>query len=166
MFLWTTKINKVKKNLEKKIELPIPIVWENEFQVNFSVMGYREYWKIWIPKNSELLLADMEPKRIVDNGLRWWKWIKQLLSVISQREKQGDFQIQFCTFFKSKGTIAELKFQILKLWWIGMRVPCTLHFHGDFIDILSNKLCKHNWWCSYITWYNFKQNIELFLPPA
>lgn len=45
------------ENLERKIELPVPIVRENKYQVNSYVISNGEYQKIY--KKRELLLAEM-----------------------------------------------------------------------------------------------------------
>lgn len=74
----------------------------------------------------------------------------------SVRKKDGGLQRLFSTFFKLKATIScwveSSDSEAVNLGnRFGMRVACTLHFPGqsDFIDILNNKLCKHNWWYSY-----------------
>lgn len=54
------------EDLEEKIQLPIPIVQKNKYQVNSYMMGYHEYREIWIPKKREIFLAGMQPKKIVD----------------------------------------------------------------------------------------------------
>ena len=88
-------MNRVTENFEAKIELPILIVRENEYQVNSYVMTYYKYQKIWIPKKSELLQAEMESKNLVEKSAMMIDWNETILLVICQREKQGDFQRLF-----------------------------------------------------------------------
>ena len=111
--------------------------------------GCQEYRKIWILK---LLLAEIEPKYIADKFAVVME--KNETTTVGRllNGKKRRFSKTIFYSCKSKATVVELSFSFWS-WKLGMKVPCTLHFDGqsDFIDILSNELCKHNWWYSYHT---------------
>lgn len=64
----------------------------------------------------------------------------------SIRKKDGGFQRLFSTFFKLKATVS---------CWVessdseAVNLGNRFGMRFAFIDILNNKLCKHNWWYSY-----------------
>lgn len=138
------------ENLSEKIDLPIPIVRENEYQINSYVMGYHEYRKIWIPKKNELLLAEMESKNIVDKFAVVVKNDETTTVGHLPKGKTGRFSKTIFYFLQVESNSCRVEISDSKAVnlgdGLGMRVPCTLRFHGqsDFIDILSNELCKHN----------------------
>lgn len=146
--VWTAKINKVLEHLEEKIELPILIFRENEYQVNSYVMGVSR-----IPKNLDTQTfvswnrTEIADKFAVVMEKNETTTVGRLLNGKKRRFSKTIFYS--C---KSKATVVELSFSFWS-WKLDMKVPCTLHFDGqsDFIDILSNELCKHNWWYSYHT---------------
>ena len=98
-----TKNQKLMEDLEEKIQLPIPIVQKNKYQVNSYMMGYHEYREIWIPKKREIFLAGMQPKKIVDK-----------FDMLVKTTAFGHFPKRKARRFSTG---------------LSMRVPCSMHFH-------------------------------------
>lgn len=165
LIVWTAKMNRVTENFEAKIELPILIVRENEYEVNSYVMTYYKYQKIWIPKKSELLQAEMESKNLVDKSAMMIDWDETILLVICQREKQGDFQRLFFIPSSLKQRLLSWNFRLWSWKWIELKpsVHITFLWSERLNRHLSNEFCKHNWLYSSHTWYSFlNEPLNLF----
>ena len=136
MFLWTAKSNKVAKNLEERIELPIPITRENEYQVNFCVMKYHEYRKIWIPKNNELALADLEPGNVVGNFP--WRWKRMNNNNCWSKRKTKRFSKAILYFLQVK--INSYRVKTLDSKAANLRNGLGWEFRARFISMVKTIL--------------------------
>ena len=137
------------ENLAEQIDVLIPIVREKGYKFQSFVMGYHEYRKIWTPKNNEILKVEMEPTNKMDKFAAAVIKDKKTIGHLP-KGKTGRLSKTIYYFLKVENN-NDCQVEILDCKAVnlgdgmGMRIPCTLLFSGqsDFIDILSNELCKH-----------------------